>query len=106
MEEGLPKLRAALSRLEPFTVELHDFNFFNHGTGNVIYLEPRSYVSIIFFLLLNEPKPEGALRRLQTTLQDVYPFCDELALKSENGFTPHLTVGQASTVRKFRLRSL
>jgi len=43
------------------------------------------------------PEPQKQLCELQHALEQVFPFCDDLSKKSETGFKPHLTLGQATT---------
>jgi 2'-5' RNA ligase len=41
------------------------------------------------------PEPAEPVRELQKRLQEVFPECDDAA-NFDSGYTPHLTVGQAS----------
>lgn len=68
------------SDLRPFQLELQSFNLFRHSNKTcTIWLAP---------------EPEGQLVELQTRLWEVVPDCDEVS-KHPNGFTPHLSMGQA-----------
>ncbi|WP_224240684.1 poly(A) polymerase [Hyalangium gracile] len=71
----------ALRGIEPFQVTLSGFSHFEHRGSVTAWLRP-------------EDRPHGALTALQAALQAVLPQCDEQGRKSENGFTPHLSVGQ------------
>jgi poly(A) polymerase len=74
-------LTEALRDIAPFQVTLSGFNHFEHRGNVTVWLQP-------------EDRPHGALKSLQATLQAALPQCDEQGSKSENGFTPHLSVGQ------------
>jgi len=71
-------LSQGLSGVEPFTVSLKEFKYFGHGG---VWLHP-------------ETKKSSAAVDLQSTLEEIFPFCNDQAEKSEAGFTPHLSVGQ------------
>jgi poly(A) polymerase len=71
----------ALKDLAPFQVTLAGFSHFEHRGSVTAWLRP-------------EDRPHGALKALQAALQAALPQCDEQGRKSENGFTPHLSVGQ------------
>jgi RNA 2',3'-cyclic 3'-phosphodiesterase len=76
-----PALRAACARIVPFAVRLALLRVFDHG--------PRSHT------LWLAPEAGGdSLRRLQASLQAAVPDCDDVSRHAE-GFTPHLSVGQA-----------
>jgi poly(A) polymerase len=74
----------ALTKLEPFTVTLSNFETFTHSTTSSAWLKPIS-------------QPADALHELQSILEEIFPQCNEQSNKSANGFTPHLTVGQFAT---------
>ncbi|WP_224372507.1 poly(A) polymerase [Hyalangium versicolor] len=74
-------LEEAVRNLEPFQVTLSGFSHFEHRGSMTAWLRP-------------EDRPHGALKSLQAALQAALPQCDEQGRKSENGFTPHLSVGQ------------
>jgi|GEM_PF-184633 len=71
----------ALRELNPFQVTLSGFSHFEHRGSVTAWLRP-------------EDRPHGAIKELQAVLQTALPQCDEQGRKSENGFTPHLSVGQ------------
>jgi poly(A) polymerase len=71
----------ALRGVAPFQVTLSGFGHFEHRNSVTVWLRP-------------EDQPHGALKFLQAALQAALPQCDEQGSKSENGFTPHLSVGQ------------
>lgn len=78
MEE---RLRLALGQLEPFEVELADFDTFEHSRSNVMFCQP-----------VTAPK-RRALNELYDALVTVFPAC-----ASDRPFHPHLTVGQFAKV--------
>ncbi|MDC0712285.1 RNA repair domain-containing protein [Stigmatella sp. ncwal1] len=71
----------ALRPFEPFQVTLTGFSFFEQHASVTAWLQP-------------EEHPRGALKSLQAALEAALPQCDEQGRKSEQGFTPHLSVGQ------------
>jgi len=75
------KFSEVLKTINPFEVTFDSFKYFQHGSC-VMYLNPT---------------PESEIKNLQSLLQQCVPFCNELQLKSDTGFTPHLTVGQWSS---------
>ncbi len=79
--DGLTEsLSAACVEVPPFQIKLGEFRSFDHtGRGSTVWLSP-------------EPKDD--LVRLQTSLWEVVPDCDEVR-KYPGGFKPHLSVGQA-----------
>lgn len=70
-----------LSTIEPFTVTLREFRWFEHKKTMTCWLEP-------------ETEPPGMLRYLQAAIQESFPTCNDQSEKSEHGFTPHLTVAK------------
>lgn len=66
--------------IEPFEVTLKEFFSYRHNHD--------------CYTLWLAPEPKDALVRLQTALWSVVPDCDDVR-KSKNGFTPHLSIGQA-----------
>ena len=77
--EAADVLSKTLAGFEAFDLSLDHFRHFNHGKSETLWLA-------------TTPSAEGALRRLQATLQAAFPACDELSRRGE--FQPHLTVGQ------------
>lgn len=76
----MPALEAACASARPFEVALTRLNVFTHGRrGATLYLVP---------------KPSAPLVALQTTLWQALPDYDDTR-RHPNGFTPHLSVGQA-----------
>jgi len=51
-------------------------------------------LEVLLFSLKPQTEPPDALQQLHKVLFDLFPFCDELSTIGENGFSPHLTVGQ------------
>ena len=84
--EAAEAIAQALTKLEPFTITLSNFETFTHSSSCTAWLNP-------------VPQPADALDRLQTILQQIFPQCNEQSSKSANGFTPHLTIGQFSTAQ-------
>jgi len=71
----------AISGLEPFSIRFTEMGYFIHGSNATLYLKPID-------------KPNNSLVKLQSILQNSFPYCNELSTKSSNGFQPHLTLGQ------------
>lgn len=74
-----PSLRRALARIEPFTIALTRFQSFSHGRGK--------------YTMWLVPEPAEPLQQLAAALQDELPWLGD-QFRFENGFTPHLSVGQ------------
>jgi RNA 2',3'-cyclic 3'-phosphodiesterase len=75
-----PLLKEACADLAPFTVTLARFGGFTHGRrGATLFLVP---------------EPMEPLVALQTRLWETMPAYDDTR-RHANGFTPHLSVGQA-----------
>jgi 2'-5' RNA ligase len=89
---ALPRLEEALSRVEPFDLRLEELREFGHGSSCTIWLLPAT-------------RPEGALHEIWRRLVQAYPQCDELERIGEGGFTPHLSVAQATARRRADVRS-
>lgn len=70
---------AVCRSIEPFEVTLSRFGSFEHS-------EAHHTVWLV-------PEPKGDLVRLQTLLWQVVPDCNEVR-SYQDGFTPHLSVGQ------------
>lgn len=78
--EVMPALEAACVSARPFAVALTRFGVFTHGRrGATLYLAP---------------EPSEPLVALQTGLWQALPAYDDTR-RHPNGFTPHLSVGQA-----------
>lgn len=78
--EVTPLLQAACAAAEPFAVTLARFAAFTHGRrGATLYLVP---------------EPAEPLAALQARLWHALPAYDDTR-RHANGFTPHLSVGQA-----------
>ncbi|HBB36318.1 MAG TPA: poly(A) polymerase [Cyanobacteria bacterium UBA8803] len=86
-EEAAQAIALALAQFQPFEVTLTSFETFTHRSSCTAWLCPVA-------------QPADALHQLQAILQQLFPQCDEQSQKSGAGFTPHLSVGQFSTVRK------
>ena len=81
-------LTTKMSKVEPFIIELEHFNRFDHRSSSTIWLEPVT-------------EPLGALETLQKKLEECFPQCNEQSTRSEEGFTPHLSVGQVEKGAQF-----
>ncbi len=75
------ELAAVCAKITSFTLELRDIGLFTHGAR-----------SATLWLV---PEPAGPLLTLQTALWQAVPDCDDTR-KQANGFTPHLSLGQAA----------
>lgn len=78
--ELLPALIAACAEVAPFAITLARFDLFAHSRRGVT--------------LFLAPEPAAALVALQTRLWEAAPAYDDTR-RHANGFTPHLSVGQA-----------
>ena len=82
--EALPRLQEVGRQRVAFRVTLTTFRAFTHAFGKAtIWLAP---------------EPSQALVTLQAALQAAFPAYDEQS-RFPTGFTPHLSVGQASSPR-------
>jgi len=77
----------ALREVEPFEVRLAKLCYFEHGEESLT--------------LWLAPQPPGPLVKLHETLWGIVPDCDEVRRHRE-GFTPHLSVGQAKGREKLK----
>jgi 2'-5' RNA ligase len=80
-------LRQALADVRPFKVSLEEFGLFEHGSRSCT--------------LWLAPEPADALVRLHEALWRAAPDCADVR-RHLNGFTPHLSVGQAQGVAQAR----
>jgi len=86
LEEATKRISRSLHDFKPFELTLAQFDMFSQGrSGVTVHLKP------------NDDEAMPALKRLQSALEAVYPYCDDLSSKSSDGFHPHLTVGQWPT---------
>ncbi len=74
------RIAEALREFPPFPVTLERFRHFAHGYDR--------------FTMWLDPQPAAPLAEVQAALQALFPECREVA-NFENGFVPHLSVGQA-----------
>lgn len=79
-DEAERQLRAAVAGIGPFETTLAEFRHFVHN--------PESHTMWL------HPDPAEPYVRLHAALVAAFPDCDDSS-KYENGFTPHLSVGQA-----------
>jgi 2'-5' RNA ligase len=88
VSEVLPQLEAAAGQVPAFEVTLKDLRIFTHASGrSTLWLAPQ---------------PQEAFIRLQRALQTAFPAYDEQS-RFAHGFTPHLSVGQATASTAHRL---
>ncbi len=80
-ESFLPSFSKALRQIQPLTIHLNRFDYFQHGRQK--------------YTLWLAPEPVDKIAQLQDALQTVVPDCNEVR-KHKSGFTPHLSVGQVS----------
>jgi RNA 2',3'-cyclic 3'-phosphodiesterase len=86
----LPDLSAACAGIAPFTVTLASFGVFSHSRRGAT-----------LFLI---PEPISQLVALQAKLWQTAPTYDDTR-RHPNGFTPHLSVGQARSAEADTLRA-
>ncbi|MEN3038418.1 MAG: 2'-5' RNA ligase family protein [Candidatus Kryptonium sp.] len=78
-EKVYTEFEIACKEMQSFEIELAEFRFFKHyGENYTIWLAP---------------EPKDKIVKLQEKLQSIVPDCDDVR-KFEDGFTPHLSVGQ------------
>ncbi len=73
------QFKMACREITPFEVEVGRFSFFEHKRES--------------YTIWLDPEPTEPLVRLQETLQQIVPDCDDVN-RFPSGFTPHLSVGQ------------
>ena len=86
LEQAAAVVSDLLAEFSPFEVSLGQLRSFEHRQSTTLWLAPTAV-------------PEGAIVELQARLAAAFPKCVEQSQKSADGFTPHLTVGQLSSVR-------
>jgi 2'-5' RNA ligase len=74
-------LGPVLRNIKPFTVTLSRVSSYTSKTGSTVFAVP-------------ETNPPNAIKELQRAIETVLPEYNELVLKNESGFAPHLTLGQ------------
>jgi len=74
------RFSSACEAIQPFALRLAKLHTFQHGKQN--------------FTIWLAPEDRGMIAGLQTTLWQEVPECDDVR-RFENGFTPHLSVGQS-----------
>jgi endonuclease/exonuclease/phosphatase family metal-dependent hydrolase len=70
-----------LRQFEPFRVSFAEFGTFEHRGSTTVWLRP-------------DTSPPNVLVRLHNALRAVFPHCDDLDTKSDQGYNPHMTVAQ------------
>jgi 2'-5' RNA ligase len=79
------RFAAVCAGVEPFRLELAELRVFRHRRES--------------FTLWLAPEPQTQLVQLQALLAGVVPDCDDV-VQHEDGFTPHLSVGQVRGERQ------
>lgn len=77
------KIKKALENFQPFKVTFDTLDVFQYKKSATIWLKPKT--------------AKDEILQLQKLLQELFPHCSELSKISEEGFTPHLTVGNIFT---------
>jgi len=80
--DAIERLTRTCQTFQPFTINLKDFGYFRHRQKR--------------FTLWLAPEPKQRLIDLQTQLVKQLPDCNDVN-RHANGYTPHLTIGQASS---------
>lgn len=83
-DAAAPRIAEALREFAPFSVAFRSFRSFSHGYER--------------FTMWLEPEPSEPFVQIQLALHDLFPDCHEVS-NFENGFVPHLSVGQARGAR-------
>jgi len=78
--EVVDVLNKSLADTKPFKILFKDMKFFQHKGSCTLWLNPTT------------ESPE--LVKLNGSLEKAFPYCNDLSAKSDNGFTPHLSLGQ------------
>eukprot|EP00732_Lithocolla_globosa_P007142 Lithocolla_globosa_v1_NODE_8804_length_780_cov_23.772414.p1 type:complete len:183 gc:universal NODE_8804_length_780_cov_23.772414:89-637(+) len=76
----VPQLTQALASFPPFTLRFDTFKTFQSKKSSVVWLSPST--------------ADQNVHALQRVMQVAFPQYDDVSKKSEDGFSPHLTVGQ------------
>lgn len=99
----LSTLSQIVSNIQPFTIRLERFNYFQHKNSCTMWLEPtvcpchlHYLLSSLFFseIFLNFFQPNTEIVKLHNLLVNVFPDFNDLDTLNDRGFTPHLSVGQ------------
>jgi endonuclease/exonuclease/phosphatase family metal-dependent hydrolase/2'-5' RNA ligase/uncharacterized protein (UPF0248 family) len=86
--EATPIIASALADMPPFELVLESIQYFEHTKTITAWLQP-------------DAEATRQLQALQARLQTLFPTCDEQSTK-ENGFTPHMSIGQFESVEQAR----
>lgn len=109
-------LGPVLRNIKPFTVTLSRVSSYTSKTGSTVFAVPETNVRRLYrssFVCALSPfdhsqtmeydtdgifsvtkQPPTAIKELQRAIETVLPEYNELVLKNESGFAPHLTLGQ------------
>jgi len=72
-------------QLRAFTIRFDGMGCFKHGKNATVFLKPT---------IVEANTNSNPLVELQQRLESVFPHCDDLSHRSEEGFQPHLTIAQ------------
>ena len=76
-----PILSHALASVQPFELELREFDIFEHSSRSAtLWVRP-------------DPSREGALQELHSALESALPHCNHQTADHGGRFTPHFTIG-------------
>jgi 2'-5' RNA ligase len=75
------KAREVLKDFPAFNINLGTFKYFKHKGNCTLWLQP---------------DPVDTVKLLQSKLEQIFPYCNDLSTISNEGYTPHLSVGQFS----------
>jgi len=73
-------LKVSLSSISPFKIAFKDLGYFQHKGSCTLWANPRT--------------ESNELIQLNNILESTFPYCKDLSSKSDEGFSPHLTLGQ------------
>lgn len=84
----IEKLKQAATTLVPFKLTMSDLHAFEQGPTVTIHLSPDD---------------KNPVKKVQSTLEKLFPMCNHLSNKSPTGFQPHLTIGQCPVKAKDKM---
>ncbi|KAL3939943.1 MAG: hypothetical protein SGBAC_005429 [Bacillariaceae sp.] len=93
LEDIVAKLQMSMRQCPPFRIQLRQFGTFGGKQRGVLWLDPES------FPLKNNTNESSSsssevapLIQLHSVLEETFPSCQAQGQKSNNGFTPHMTL--------------
>ncbi|KAF2072809.1 hypothetical protein CYY_005883 [Polysphondylium violaceum] len=81
-DANLEKIQKVIESFPSFKIVFKELSYFKHGGNFVIWAKPET------------PDNPDILVQIQSALENALPGFNELSKKSENGFQPHMTLGQ------------